>query len=161
MRRQGVVAEELAKVDLNAVVEEVRSTLRKEYMSSPQVIAPKIPGYVNKRNDQTEEALIQMKYDFYEQRRLKIIQGIKIERQRILNEEQNGQWNAPYDYNDEATLTAFEGKSQKSIGAASKKRGNMSSIASQDNRLASMSPDTKKNAMIENEMRAIEKIKIR
>lgn len=57
MRRQGVISQDIASVDYATVVEEVRLAIRKESLSSP-VVAPKIPGYVNKKDNQTEEKLI-------------------------------------------------------------------------------------------------------
>lgn len=159
MRRKGIISSDLAKVDLATITEEVRQQLKRDLTNSPgHAIAPKIPGHVNKRNDQTEETLISMKYNFYEQRRQQLIESIIIERKRILFEEQNGMWQVPeVDPNLLSIDAISNAKSFKSKSTNKKK--NMTSIGGEGER--SLSPDAKQSTMIANEMKALEKIKQR
>ena len=70
-RRTGIYPNELAKVAYELVEQEVKNTIKKEArLSSPNPSGPKIPGYVNKpRTDETTLKLIDMRIQFYEQRR--------------------------------------------------------------------------------------------
>ena len=97
-----------------------------------------------------------MRLEFYEERRRKIIQQLRIERQRIMQEEQNGQWSANDYQEDGAFLTAFDGaRSIKSGKSGRKGRGN-SQVGSNHG-----SPSGKQATMIENEMKQLERIKQR
>lgn len=102
--------------------------MRRDIPSSPAAAtAPRIPGFVNKRNDETEESLIHMKLEFYEDRREKLVRSIQIERQRIAHEEESGLWQSPDDYAEMEINSAVEGKSMRS---GKKRGGAFSSIES-------------------------------
>ena len=70
-----------------------------------------------------------MRLEFYEERRQKIIQQLRNERQRIMQEEQNGQWSANDYQEDGAFLTAFDGARSIKSGKSGRKGRACSAMA--------------------------------
>ena len=65
-RRQGIDPQELGAPDYAIIAAEVQGQQKN---ASPNVKGIKIPGHVNKKQDDTTEKLIQMRIDFHEGKR--------------------------------------------------------------------------------------------